>query len=211
MTIHTISLHIDRPERLREPLGPSVLEKWGPALQEVSQRTAATFGCAIMGLHNGQPDGSRYYFFAALAHKRGSDGRFMQPENPADRLYDENGNPFPDAMSRSVTGLLVDAAGRRADDHVHYTLTPDQYVAVQNYIQPFKDGVHCYHGANANCIRFALGAFAVAGLELPSDRVKPTVARMRRPEDVAQVLAAVRWSDHRLVLRQVGVPALLGK
>lgn len=175
-----VSLHIDRPTRQRVPGAFQV------AMAEVTRRTASSFGTAIIGLHEGGV--SRYVFFAGLAHRRDATGCFITPDNPADRLYDTSGKPLPDAPSRWVSGAVLDAAGRRADDHAFFALPPARFKAVQRHVAAVTAAPPDYHMLHANCVQFAKAALQLVGLALPTDTLSRSVARLRRPEDMSAAL-----------------------
>ncbi len=175
-----LSLHIDRPARRR------VTGAFQEAMAEVTQRTASSFGTAIIGLHDGKH--SSYLFFAGQAHRRDADGHFIPPDNPADQLYDAQGKPLPDAPKRWVSGTLIDAAGRRADDHAFFALPPAPFAAVQQHVAAMAAAPPAYHMFHANCVQFAKAALVIAGIALPTNSLPPSVARLRRPEDMSQAL-----------------------
>lgn len=183
MNSYAVSIHIDRPTRIRLPIE----ENWTSVLQEVTDRTAATFGTAILGLHEDYK--SRFMFFAALAHRRDAQGRFMSPANPEDCLYDPNGNPLPDAMHRWVAGTLINSEGRRADDHAFFAVDRGSLSAVKDWVQEIEGKPPQYHTVHRNCVKFALDALAVAGLNLSTDNLSRSSARLRRPEDVSRAIA----------------------
>lgn len=195
-----LTLHIDRPTRRRVP------GNFQAAMAEVTQRTASSFGTAIIGLHDGGH--SSYMFFAGLAHRRDADGRFILPENPADRLYGADGKPLPDAPKRWVGGTVIDAAGRRADDHACFALSPSPFAAVSRHLATVTAAPPDYHMIHANCVQFAKAALVIAGITLPTATLPPSVARLRRPEDISQALHHAPARPDLVII--TGTPLLLG-
>ncbi len=175
-----LSLHIDRPTRRRVP------GAFQAAMDEVTRRTASSFGTAIIGLH--ESGSSRYVYFAGLAHRRDEAGRFIPPDNPADKLYGADGKPLPDAPKRWVSGMVFDAAGRRADDHAFFALPSASFHAVQRHVAVVAATPPNYHMVHANCVQFAKTALNLAGVALPTRALTRSVARLRRPEDLSQAL-----------------------
>ena len=197
---YRLSIHIDRPDRLR------VAGIFSAAMAEVTHRTKATFGSTIIGYHRG--DDSRYVFFASVAHQRGPDGKFLQPANPDDQLYDDCGKALTGAMVKSVPGLLIDARGRRADDHGLFMLSPERYDAVQSHIEEVRMAPGLYNGVHNNCVRFALTTLEVAGIALDTGALRHSVARLRHPEDVSAALQNQPQTPGRIF--HTAIPKLLG-
>jgi hypothetical protein len=202
MNYWALSLHIDQPKRKRIALAG----KWDPVMQEITMHTASTFGATILGLH--EEEISEFMFFAPLAHRRDSQGNFIMPANQEDCLYDQKGNPLPDAMHRWVKGTLVDATGRRADDHVFFTVTRDSYSRVHEWVDERKYNPERYNSIHYNCVRFALKALSVGGLELPTAGLPRTIARLRRPEDISE---AIHTLGTQAKIQHFAEPILLGQ
>ena len=182
---YAVSIHIDRPGRLR--VQQPVTALWEPAMQEITRRTASTFGATIVGLHC--PAFSTYTIFASAAHIRGADGGFITPDDPADRLYQENGQPVANAMRKSVRGALIDAMHRRADDHAFFAVGTAAYDNTARRLQSFRDAPPAYNAIHNNCVRFGIETLAAAGVRLETQAAPRHIARLRRPEDISSVLA----------------------
>ena len=203
MLSQAISIHVDRPRAKRLELTHS----YDRALAEVTERTASVFGGTFLGVHCGEAH--QFMGFVPLAHLRDEQGRRIMPADPADWLYEPNGTPIPNAMRRWVRGIVVDASGRRADDHAFFAVTDDAYGAVTERISAWRRDPPRYHTIANNCVKFALSILATAGIELPTAGLPPSVARLRRPEDVSEAIA--KLEPRAGVRRVVRAGLLLGR
>lgn len=198
---HLLSVHIDMPQRLR------VQGMFCATMQEVTRATASTFGTAMLGLH--RADESRFVSFGSPAHQRGPDLKFLQPANQNDRLFDEEGRPLPDAVKRYVSGMVLNATGRRADVHGGFALSPARFADVQQFIAETAANPPPYHTYHSNCVKFVRAALEVGGVTLDTSMLPPSVARLRRPEDIATALAhQPQRGDAQFYIAQ---PRLLGR
>jgi len=199
---YAASIHVDRPHKTRFALN----EEWDSVMRETTLRTAGAFGTTFLGLHEGE--NSQYLHFASVAHHRDARGKFIQPENPQDRLYDDEGKPLPDAMKLWVPGVVLEANGRRADDHAFFALDRKSYLVLKEWADKKRAHPDAYNTVHRNCVKFALEGLTVVNLKLPVDNLPRSIARLRRPEDIS---TAINLMDDRDYAQHLVRPLILGR
>jgi hypothetical protein len=204
MSFYAVSLHIDRPDAamsliqggahhgylVRTPIQPD----WSQVMKEVTLRTAAPFGSAYLGLHD--KNGSHYYDYAAIAHRRGQDDQLIPPKNVADRLFKPGTlTAVDDVLTRWVAAEVVSLKAHqvRADDHLSLRVDEKAYQRMQAEITNAAAFPPLYNVPKHNCMIFNKHVLSVGAVAFPPipDSVTAGPRRLQTPNHASVVLQAM--------------------
>jgi hypothetical protein len=162
-----VSVHVNRPERLQRRLDDS----FPAALHEYTKVKSSAYGATFLGVHT--PNDTRFFAFG-----------------PSDRSQSPNKQSSKRDLAAIglVPGQILVWQDVRADDHGVFLVSREAYSNVLNYVgnamrQPLQ-----FHSLWNNCAKFVVQALEVARVELVTAGIAPVFAKMRRPQDISEVL-----------------------
>ncbi len=222
----SVSVHVDRAEAALAAEAQSRWVRvppqadWSAAMREVTMRTAAPLASVLVGLHTvtgikHRQQRSQYDHYTALAHRRGTDGRLIDPQLPSDRLYQPGTvQPLPDIAQRFVRAEVTELTPgtHRADDHLYFDITRRGYERGKLFIAQAMANPWPYNIQNPNCASFARDFLKATGVTIPFPADMSIGARrLQRPAHFSELAERLAQGAEQPGLRVLtATPLLLG-